>query len=175
MIVSMLIGSTSLELFLAAVLALAVLFIAALAIASFCSQRPTELGPVDGFLRDCPDTRNCVCSQATRADQRIAPIEFAGSAKEALTKLKTIVAKLRGGLFDGSVIAGESENYLHVECTSRLFRFIDDLEFLVDTQRGVIHCRSASRWGRFDFGVNRRRIETIRRALRTDEANQTRP
>lgn len=132
----------------------------ALAILSCCSRRPTDLGARDGFLSDCPSTRHCVCSQATRADQRIAPLALRGSPEEAWAKLKLTVARL-----PGSVIAGEKEGYLHVECTSRLFRFVDDLEFLADPERGVIHCRSASRTGRFDFGVHRRRLEAIRRAF----------
>ena len=40
-------------------------------------------------------------------------------------------------------------------------RFDDDVEFVVDEQAGTIHFRSASRAGRGDLGVNRRRMEAI--------------
>lgn len=156
----MLIENTWLKLIVAALAGLLGIPIVILAILSLCSRRPTNLGAVDGFLSDCPNNRRCVCSQATRANQRIAPIEFAGSAEEALKKLKTIVAQM-----SGAEIAGERGRYLHIECTSRLFRFVDDLELLADPERQVIHCRSASRVGWLDFGVNRRRIEAIRQAL----------
>jgi len=43
--------------------------------------------------------------------------------------------------------------------------FVDDVEFLLDEKAGVIHVRSASRLGRSDFGVNRDRVETIRRQI----------
>lgn len=156
----MLIGNTWLNLIAAVAAALLGLPIVVLAVMSLCSRRPTNLGAADGFLSDCPNTSNCVCTQATRADQRIAPIEFAGSAEEALAKLKMIVARMHN-----AKIASEEDRYLHVECTSRVFRFVDDLELLADPERQVIHCRSASRVGRTDFGVNRRRIEAIRRAF----------
>jgi uncharacterized protein (DUF1499 family) len=40
--------------------------------------------------------------------------------------------------------------------------FVDDVEFLVDPVKGVVHVRSASRLGRRDFGVNRERVERLR-------------
>ncbi len=46
--------------------------------------------------------------------------------------------------------------------TSLVFRFVDDLDLVVDQEAGVVHVRSASRVGRFDLGVNRRRVEKIR-------------
>ncbi len=62
-------------------------------------------------------------------------------------------------------IITESENYLHVECTSFLFRFVDDLEILLDDQQKLIHFRSASRVGYSDLGVNRQRVELIKEKL----------
>jgi uncharacterized protein (DUF1499 family) len=56
-----------------------------------------------------------------------------------------------------------SDSYLHAEFTSAIFRFVDDLEFLVDDTAKVIHVRSASRLGTSDLGVNRKRVEEIRR------------
>jgi uncharacterized protein (DUF1499 family) len=38
------------------------------------------------------------------------------------------------------------------------------MEFWVNPERQVIEVRSASRLGRKDFGVNRQRIEALRRA-----------
>lgn len=134
-----------------------------LMILSFCSRRPTTLGAAEGWLADCPDTPNCVCSQATRADQRIVPVEFSETADEAWRRLKKVVAALP----NSKVVRAENA-YLHVECTSRVFRFVDDLEFLLDAERRVIHCRSASRVGYSDLGVNRRRLEAIRQAFDRD-------
>ena len=49
-------------------------------------------------------------------------------------------------------------------CRSRIFRFADDVDFRFDDEARLIHFRSASRLGRKDFGVNRERMEGIRRA-----------
>jgi uncharacterized protein (DUF1499 family) len=56
-------------------------------------------------------------------------------------------------------------HYVHAKFTSRLFRFVDDVEFCIDDDLRIIHVRSSSRVGYFDFGVNRRRIERIRAKL----------
>ena len=53
-------------------------------------------------------------------------------------------------------------NYLHAEFQSVLFKFVDDVEFVYEDASGMIHIRSASRVGYWDFGVNRRRVERIR-------------
>ena len=58
-----------------------------------------------------------------------------------------------------------TDTYLKAECTTMVFRFVDDLELLVDTDEEVIHVRSASRIGTWDLGVNRRRVESLRRRL----------
>ena len=55
----------------------------------------------------------------------------------------------------------EEDTYWHVEFRSRVFRFVDDVEFLFDPADRQIHVRSASRVGYSDLGVNRRRIEKI--------------
>jgi uncharacterized protein (DUF1499 family) len=44
-------------------------------------------------------------------------------------------------------------------------KFVDDVEFWFDPAANVIQVRSASRVGRGDMGVNRKRIEAVRAAL----------
>lgn len=58
------------------------------------------------------------------------------------------------------------QDYLRAEAVSRVFRFVDDVEFEILPEEGSIQVRSASRVGYWDFGVNRRRIERVRDALR---------
>ena len=55
-----------------------------------------------------------------------------------------------------------TDEFLHIEFTSKIFRFVDDVEFYFD-EPGVIHFRSASRIGHSDMGVNRDRMEEIER------------
>ena len=56
-------------------------------------------------------------------------------------------------------------DYLYAEYASALMGFVDDVEFFVDPARSVIDVRSASRLGHSDLGVNRNRIEDLRRDL----------
>jgi uncharacterized protein (DUF1499 family) len=125
-----------------------------LALLSVFSRRPANLGVVDGRLAPCPDSPNCVSTQADDPGHRMEPIAWSGSSREAMQKIKAVVAtRLR------AKIVTERDHYLHVEFRSALFRFVDDVEFLVDEKAGQIHFRSASRAGRSDLGVNRRRME----------------
>jgi uncharacterized protein (DUF1499 family) len=64
-------------------------------------------------------------------------------------------------------IASQTDTYLHVECRSLVFRFVDDLELELRPGDGIIAVRSASRKGHSDFGVNRRRVEDLRERLRS--------
>jgi uncharacterized protein (DUF1499 family) len=56
-------------------------------------------------------------------------------------------------------------DYLHAECASAVFGFVDDLELQLRASEGRIAVRSASRLGRSDLGVNRRRVEALRSEL----------
>jgi len=59
----------------------------------------------------------------------------------------------------------KTDVYLHMECKSLIFRFVDDLELLLTPTTGIIDIRSASRLGKSDFGVNRKRVESLRQVL----------
>ncbi len=77
-----------------------------------------------------------------------------------LMRLKTVILKM-----SNARIVAEKENYLHAEFTSKVFRFVDDAEFLLDEKTKTLYFRSASRLGYGDFGVNRKRIEVIKSRL----------
>jgi len=54
-------------------------------------------------------------------------------------------------------------NYIRAESVSAILRFTDDVEFFFDDRQKLVHVKSASRVGYSDLGVNRRRIEKIRK------------
>ena len=58
---------------------------------------------------------------------------------------------------------------MRVEFRTRLFRFVDDVMFEIDETKKTIEFRSASRVGRNDLGVNRKRMEAIRTAFAASE------
>lgn len=123
------------------------------------AARPSNLGVREGRLALCPESPNCVSSQSTDAVHAVAPLIYTGTAADAFTALRNIIAGMKR-----AVIVEETATYLHVEVTSALFRFVDDVEFIVDDAEKKIHVRSASRIGYSDLGVNRRRVERIRQA-----------
>ena len=120
-------------------------------------QRPADLGVQDGKLQECPDKPNCVCSQSDKAYSQIQPLPI---PKEGLSDLKKIIHSMQR-----TQIIQEEENYLYAEFTSALMGYVDDVEFYLQSEEGVIHVKSASRLGNSDFGQNRKRIEAIREAL----------
>jgi len=111
-------------------------------------------------LPPCPSSPNCVSSQATDADHAIAPFKIVGNVEEAWTALKkALISQSR------TVITDETGNTLHAQATSLVFRFVDDIDAILDTDARLIHIRSASRTGYGDFGVNRKRVEMLRSQL----------
>jgi uncharacterized protein (DUF1499 family) len=111
----------------------------------------------DGRLSPCPDMPNCVCSQYPSDKEHAAsPLIFKGTQSQAIVLIKKVMANLKR-----VDLAAERDNYLRFESTSLLLRFVDDIEFLIDSQAGLIHVRSASRVGYSDLGVNRSRVESI--------------
>ncbi len=123
----------------------------------FAGKAPATLGMRDGRLAPCPDRPNCVSSQATDARHAIAPLAFRGDPAAAESLLATAIRAM-----PRRVLVAQRPGYLHVEFASAIMGFVDDAEFAVDGPLHVIHVRSAARSGYYDFGVNRRRIETLR-------------
>jgi uncharacterized protein (DUF1499 family) len=125
----------------------------------FSGKRPASLGVKEGRLATCGRRLNCVSSQAAPDDARryVAPIPFKGNAAEAIAAARRAVETIRR-----STVVRHEGNYLHAEFRSMLMGFVDDVEFVHDAARGVLHVRSASRLGRRDYGVNRKRVEALR-------------
>lgn len=109
-------------------------------------------------LAACPASPNCVSTQAQDEGHAIAPFRYQKTRAEAKETLKAIIRSL-----PRIRLVEEDEAYLHYEFTSLLLRFVDDVEFLFDDETKTIHFRSASRTGYGDLGVNRRRMEDIRK------------
>ena len=126
------------------------------AMLSACAgDRPGNLGVIQGKLSPCPATPNCVSSESTDQQHRIAPLQ--GSIKA----IRQVILNM-----DNANIIVDNNNYLHAEFTSSIMRFVDDAEFYAPQQSQKIQVRSASRLGRSDLGVNRERIESIRLSLK---------
>ncbi len=111
------------------------------------------------LLPACKSSPNCVSSQAEDAEHLVAPFKLVVNPEIAWEKLRLSL------LAEGMLIVHDSNQSLHAEATSKIFRFVDDIHAILDTQAKLIHIYSASRVGYSDFGVNRKRVETIRQQL----------
>jgi uncharacterized protein (DUF1499 family) len=125
-------------------------------------KRPANLGVRDGRLAPPKRTPNCVSSQADPADAEhyIDPIRLDVPAEQAMSAARNAVKSMAR-----ATIVREEGSYLYAEYRSRLLGYVDDLELLFDEAAGVFHVRSASRLGRRDYGVNRKRVERLRKLV----------
>lgn len=121
-----------------------------------------ESEPMTKRLAPCPDSPNCVSSDATDPSHRVEPLVLAVSAEAAWPQIIDTVKSL-----PRTAVIQVTGDYLHAECRSVVFRFVDDLELELRKGEGTVAVRSASRVGHSDFGVNRRRAERLREAMRS--------
>lgn len=122
------------------------------------SRPPKTLGARDGKLSACPASPNCVSTTATDAEHAIEPLSYRGSMEEAVQNILATVNKM-----ERTTVIKVEGSYIHVEYRTKVMRYVDDVEFLIDDENKVIHFRSASRLGYSDLGVNRERMEEFRR------------
>jgi uncharacterized protein (DUF1499 family) len=108
-------------------------------------------------LKPCPSSPNCVSSLAEDAKHRVDPFPMSGTTTETLSLLAKAIET-----FPRATLRQQGGLYLKAEFRTS-FGFVDDLEFLVDEVKGLVQVRSASRTGYWDLGVNRRRIEALRK------------
>ncbi|MBX2869154.1 MAG: DUF1499 domain-containing protein [Acidiferrobacterales bacterium] len=108
-------------------------------------------------LSPCPGTPNCVCSAYPDSKEFISPISYEGDSVAALNRIQEVIK----GMTRTRVVTA-TNRYIHAEFTSLIFRFVDDVEILIEPEENVMHIRSASRVGRSDLGANRKRVEQIR-------------
>lgn len=123
---------------------------------------PEKLGITGGRLAPCPGAPRCVSSDAG-GDHAVPPLVLAAPPDRAWPAAAEAVRQL-----PRTRIVKQTGDYLHAECRSAIFRFVDDLELHLRPDDNVIAVRSGARLGYYDFGVNRRRVETIRETLRRE-------
>ena len=123
-----------------------------------CSgSRPVKLGLKNNLFAPCPVSPNCVLSLQSDAKHRILPLAYTGSLVVAKERLNQVILSL-----ETARIITQNGDYWHVEFTSRWMSFVDDVEFYFMELEELIHVRSASRIGYYDYEVNRKRVEKIR-------------
>lgn len=120
-------------------------------------KKPLDLGVNHGRLVSCPRSPNCVSTQALDEKHRIDPIRYSGSLEAVRNRMLDVLRSM-----PRTRIVEATDEYIHAECRTRVFGFVDDVEFYFNDRLKTIQFRSASRVGHSDFGMNRKRMEQIR-------------
>lgn len=129
---------------------------ALLGIAVACGGQPGALASEGESIKPCPSTPNCVSTETTDSVHGMRAVPFTDAPADAQTRARAaLLAEPR------TRIVLERPGYLRAEARSRIFRFVDDVEIVVDSTAHVFHFRSASRIGKGDLGVNRARMERV--------------
>lgn len=120
-------------------------------------RTPTDNPVRETLLPDCPDAPNCVSSLARDPARRVAPFPLRETVSLSIDRLTQIIRSM-----PRATVTSRSPGEIRAEFRS-LLGFVDDVIFAADPETGLVHVRSASRKGKWDLGVNRRRVERIRR------------
>ena len=128
---------------------------------SMSAMRRARLSADGRTLAPCPRTPNCVATDGAQAEQTLPRVPFTDAVADAQARARAaLLAEPRLTIVD------ERAGYLRAEARSRVFRFVDDVEVVVDADARVFRFRSAARMGRRDFGVNRARMTRVSQRLR---------
>ena len=112
----------------------------------------------DGNLSKCPNMPNCVCTCYPDDKQHyLKPVKMRpDKVAKAAEIIENIVQE-----WSGAECVKKEDRYIHVTFTSKLLKFVDDVEFHLQPELGLIQIRSASRLGYYDFGANSKRVKRI--------------
>jgi uncharacterized protein (DUF1499 family) len=130
--------------------------VAAFILSSLTGAGANGPGVAEGKLAPCPDSPNCVSTQSERKRHAMEPLPYLKTREASRERILSI---LRG--MKRTEIVELTESYVHAEFRTALWGFVDDVAFFLDDTARVVHFRSASRVGYYDFGQNRRRMKKI--------------
>jgi uncharacterized protein (DUF1499 family) len=154
-------------LFILAIAVVALVLIVAGQAGLLKGKAPADLGLKDGKLKRPSRTANSVSSQADlwpdhpqKAYASIAPLKASGDGSMEMKKIADALKAM-----PRTAIIKQESGYIYAQSTTALLKFTDDIEFVLDAGKGIIDLRSSSRLGQKDFGVNRARVEAIRKAI----------
>ena len=105
-----------------------------------------EVVNIDNNLSDCKLITNCTF-QTWKVDD----------PEKAFTELIQILENT-----PRLKIIKKEKNYVHAIATSRIMKFVDDIEIKNLNKDNIFQVKSSSRKGIYDLGVNKRRVQTLR-------------
>jgi len=115
---------------------------------------PAEAPPTAEIVQRlaCPDSPNCVNSLGVGG---LAPLAYTGSAEQGLARLRATLA----GFSEARIERADAMSLTSIFTTRLGFR--DEVVFVLDPAQPVIHFRSRSLLGYYDFGKNRSRMQAV--------------
>ncbi|MCB0422061.1 MAG: DUF1499 domain-containing protein [Bdellovibrionales bacterium] len=119
------------------------------------------------LVEPCNSSPNCVSSRDTRESFMIAPLSGDPSPTEKFQRLFELTRNLKR-----SHVESKTETSFHITIKSKIFGFVDDIFVEIDIKEKLIHMRSSSRSGYYDFGVNRKRLLSLISQLRSQLGEQ---
>lgn len=119
-----------------------------------CAGKPVDVP--SARLAACPKSFNCVSSLESDPGKKVEPLHYASSRAAARERLAALLKNM-----PRCSIVDMQTDRIRATFKTRFFKFVDDVDFYFDPDHPVIHVRSASRIGYYDFGANRRRVNTI--------------
>lgn len=108
-------------------------------------------------LKPCPDSPNCVSTQADPSDAKhhMSAVAYTGDAGDVIAAIEDTVTS------NGGSVVSNTETTVEALFVTGLFKFKDDVSFELDDDAKMLHFRSASRVGHSDLGANRKRMTAL--------------
>ena len=122
--------------------------------------KPQNLGVQNGRLAPLVDKPNNLSTYEKGTYKQAEPLSYSGDMAAARDSLVSIMESMTR-----SKVQSVDGNYVHATFRSRIFKFVDDVEFLFDDEAKIIHFRAGARTGYGDMGVNQKRMDEIRAAF----------
>lgn len=116
-----------------------------------------NLGLIDGRLHPSDKASHCFHSDQVRDISSLLSTDKINES--IITRLKEVSLK------EGLNLEKEETHYLYFTAKSKLFGFVDDIEFYFHPNEKKLHFRSCSRVGNSDLGVNEERIKRLFSAI----------
>lgn len=141
---------------------LAAVIVLATQLAGCAAAPPAHFTQAPGRFTACPSAPHCVSSQAPPdSSHYVPPLRYRGdtaSARHALLQVLRAQSNAR--------IVRADDQFVHATFHTTL-GFVDDVTFVIKPKGHRIDVKSESRIGYYDFGVNRRRVQHLRKAFET--------
>lgn len=112
----------------------------------------------EGSLHPCPASPNCVSSLAEDSEHFIEPWVLRDEKNTTWQALVDVIKKQ-----PRTQLRTQQTNFVHAECHTASGLFTDDLLLL--KVGSLVHLRSSSRVGHYDFQANRKRVAALRQEI----------